>query len=309
MMIRLKWPDNDYLTILNIYAPVKRSDQPDFWATIEIERRVMNLPCPDFLLGNFNITEDAIDRAPQKYDNHLAADTLREIRLSWEVQDQWRHAHPNEKLYTYRYVKNRKTKLSRLDRIYSARKHAQIIFDWKTEPTAVPTDHWLISLKYAPKDAPQIGNGHWTWPIPTLNEEPLLDAIVAKGKIIQTKLENLQNGLTTRDETNPQTLWEDYKIDLQKIAKSKADKFHYKATSRIKRLDQDRKELLDDPNFEYDDDIRAREAFLASEIKHVTSAHTNKGKEDLHAKILHHGEKLGSIWSTINKEKKPRDLI
>jgi ribonuclease HI len=32
-------------------------------------------------------------------------------------------------------------------------------------------------------------------------------------------------------------------------------------------------------------------------------------KDDLRAQIAHHGEKLGGIWSAINKEKKPRDLI
>jgi exonuclease III len=89
MMIQLKWPDNTPLSILNIYAPVKKNEQPEFWATIETERRMKCLPRPDFLLGDFNITKDALDRAPPKHDNRQATDTLRDIRLSWEIQDQW----------------------------------------------------------------------------------------------------------------------------------------------------------------------------------------------------------------------------
>jgi exonuclease III len=202
-MIKLKWPADNPLSILNIYAPVKRNEQPDFWATIEAVRREKHLPRLDFLLGDFNLTEDALDRAPPKYDNRQATDALREIRLLWEIQDQWRHAHPNKKQYTYRTVKDEKTIMSRLDRIYSSRQHTQKIFEWKSRPTTVPTDHCLVSLKFAPKDAPLIRNGHWTWFIPSLDEKPLIDKIMTHGKTIQMKFENLQAGLTTRDETNP----------------------------------------------------------------------------------------------------------
>lgn len=108
IMAQLKWPDSNTLSIINIYAPVKKNEQPDFWAAVETERREKHLPQPDFLLGNFNLTEDALDRAPPKYDNRQAANTLRDIRLLWGIQDQWRHAHPNKKQYTYRTVKDGK---------------------------------------------------------------------------------------------------------------------------------------------------------------------------------------------------------
>ena len=309
IMIQIKWPDANVMSIINIYAPVKKSEQSEFWAAVETERREKHLPRPDFLLGDFNITEDALDRAPPKFDDRNATDTLREIRLTWGVQDQWRHAHPSEKQFTYRTRKNGKTRLSRLDRIYSAQRHSQLIFDWKAEPTAVPTDHWLVSLKYALKDAPLIGRGHWTWFIPSLEEEHLLNEITGKGKVLQERLEHLQDGQTPREETNPQTLWEDFKSELQKTAKRTADKSRYKSTSRIKKLEMDRKEICDNPDFEYNEDARAKETYLASEIKHLTSKKEKNKREELRAQISNHGEKLGGIWSAINKEKKPRDLI
>ena len=309
IMIQLRWPDENLLSIINIYAPVKKHEQPEFWASVEIERREKHLPHPDFLLGDFNLTEDAIDRAPPKFDNHQAADTLRGIRLAWGIQDQWRHAHPNEKQYSYRYVKDGKTRLSRLDRIYSARKHAQTIFDWKTEPSPVPTDHWMVSLKFAPKDSPLIGNGRWTWYLPSLNEKTLLDNIIKEGIDLQTKLERIHEGTTPRNETNPQSLWEIFKADIRTIAKTKADKSRHKTASRIKRLEKDRQEICNDPEFEYDDEARSKESYLASEIKHLKVAEEKGNKEDMRAKLMHHGEKLGGIWSAINKEKKPRDMI
>ena len=309
IMIQLKWPDNNQLSIINIYAPVNRREQPEFWASVETRRREKTLPRPDFLLGDFNLTEDAIDRAPPKYDDNRAAETLRDIRLSWEIQDQWRHAHPNSKQYTYRTFANQKTRLSRLDRIYSARTHSQTVFEWKTQLTAVPTDHCLVSLKFAPKDTPYIGSGRWTWYIPSLDEERLLNKIVSKGLVIQTKLENLQNDTATREETNPQKLWEAFKRDLQKIAKADANKSRHKITTRINKLEEDWDRVRKDPNFEYDENARAKESYLANEIKHLISKRDRERRDDLCATISHHGEKLGGIWSAINKEKKPRDLI
>jgi hypothetical protein len=89
IMIKLKWPNDNQISILNIYALVKKCEQPEFWATVQTTRREKHLPRPDFLLGDFNITEDTLDRAPPKFDNRQATDTLQEIQLSWEIQDQW----------------------------------------------------------------------------------------------------------------------------------------------------------------------------------------------------------------------------
>src|SRR5712672_530231 len=105
---------------------------------------------PRLPLGDFNKIENTIGQAPAKHDNHLATDTLRDIRLTWEIQDQWRHTHPNKTQYTYQYQKNGGSRLSRLDRIYFARRHTPTIFKWKAELSTVPTDHWLVSLKIHP---------------------------------------------------------------------------------------------------------------------------------------------------------------
>jgi hypothetical protein len=41
------------------------------------ERQARHLPIPDFTLGDFNITEDAIDRMLPKLDDEAAINTLR----------------------------------------------------------------------------------------------------------------------------------------------------------------------------------------------------------------------------------------
>lgn len=81
-MLKLKWPDDKEIKIINIYAPAKDHKQPTFWAEVETKKWTKRLPNPDFLLGDFNIMEDIIDRSPFSIDNQTATDMLRDIRLA-----------------------------------------------------------------------------------------------------------------------------------------------------------------------------------------------------------------------------------
>jgi hypothetical protein len=47
----------------------------------------------------------------------------------------------------------------RLDKIYIVRQASSMTFSWITGPSPVPTDHWLVAVKYTSKDAPIIGKG------------------------------------------------------------------------------------------------------------------------------------------------------
>ncbi|KIK33783.1 hypothetical protein CY34DRAFT_33670, partial [Suillus luteus UH-Slu-Lm8-n1] len=64
LVIRTKWHNNTHLTIANIYAPNTHSQHEEFWNTITRTWRKKRLPNPDFIMGDFNITEDSLDRAP-----------------------------------------------------------------------------------------------------------------------------------------------------------------------------------------------------------------------------------------------------
>jgi exonuclease III len=61
IMIKIKGPDTKDLSLINIYAPIRKDRQPTFWAKVETRRRERQLPRPDFLMGDFNLVEDAID--------------------------------------------------------------------------------------------------------------------------------------------------------------------------------------------------------------------------------------------------------
>jgi exonuclease III len=75
-VLTIAWSSVKKLTILNIYAPVRKQLQPEFWKHIERRRARARIPCPDFVLGDFNVTEDPLDRSPPHSDDHTATDIL-----------------------------------------------------------------------------------------------------------------------------------------------------------------------------------------------------------------------------------------
>ncbi|KAH9962195.1 hypothetical protein BC827DRAFT_1155036 [Russula dissimulans] len=87
-ILRIKWLETCKTTLLNIYAPNNATEHQTFWDTIERERTSANLPKPNFMLGDFNIMEDLINRAPTRKDNRQATEALRNIHQKWDLQDQ-----------------------------------------------------------------------------------------------------------------------------------------------------------------------------------------------------------------------------
>ena len=100
--LKVKWLKTCTTTILNIYAPNNRSKHANFWAKVITERRAKHLPIPDFTLGDFNVTEDPMDRMLPKLDDESAISALREIRHKWDIRDMWHWANPTEHAFTYR---------------------------------------------------------------------------------------------------------------------------------------------------------------------------------------------------------------
>lgn len=66
--------------------------------------------------------------------------------------------------------------------------------------------------------------------------------------MIQKQLEKLTEGRLTRERTNLQLLWDNFKTDIQKIVKTHMDKAHYKLAQMIKNLEKDIKALVAKPD-------------------------------------------------------------
>ena len=88
-VLKVKWLKSCSATLLNIYAPNDRSKHMNFWVKIMTKRHTQHLPIPDLAMGDFNVTEDAIDRMPPKLDDKSAIAALREVRHEWDISDTW----------------------------------------------------------------------------------------------------------------------------------------------------------------------------------------------------------------------------
>jgi len=115
MILKIKWMKTCTTSILNIYAPNKRSTHPHFWVKTLTKRRSNHLPIPDFTLGDFNVTEEAIDRMPPRLDDGTAVTALKGLKQEWEIRDTWRWANPTELAFMYRAQIHNKRIQARLD--------------------------------------------------------------------------------------------------------------------------------------------------------------------------------------------------
>lgn len=101
MAIKLTWKNDEESVLINVYAPNRRGDHKGFWEKIDEERKNKRIRKPDFVLGDFNVTEEPIDRIPPRHDSQGAITALREFRLNMGIRDQWQHAFPKAREYTY----------------------------------------------------------------------------------------------------------------------------------------------------------------------------------------------------------------
>ena len=92
----------------------------------------------------------------------------------------------------------------------------------------VPTDHWLVSVNYVPKDAPYIENGHWTWPLHQLGNQDLLKEIDSLSIQFLSDIDRIRIERTDRNIENPQTPWKNLKEAAAKAAKAKTKKTYHK---------------------------------------------------------------------------------
>ncbi|KAG2049146.1 DNase I-like protein [Suillus hirtellus] len=232
--LTIKWHNNEKLTILNVYAPNNITQHPEFWEKINEKWQENNLPHPDFMLGNFNLTEDPLDRAPAKLDNENAISALRNLRNQLNVQDTWRETHPSERLFTFYSNTNSH---SRLDRIYVSPRHNQNICDWTSCTSAVPTDHRMVSIRFAPANTPFIGRGRWSWPLGLINDPNLIKTISDLGRVAQRKIKEQTE--QRNEDSNPQKIWEDFKMQISQEARKTAKDHLNKIRQRTKKLEDD----------------------------------------------------------------------
>ena len=297
------WHQTNKLTILNIYAPNDYKDHPPFWEDIN-EQLVYLAQRPGIMLGDFNIVEDKIDQAPARLDDEKASTALRDLRNAHHLQDAWRHAFQNTRQFIFRAHTG---SLSRLDQIYAASMHQQNLFQWEIGPARVPTDHDLVSVRFSPTDAPQIGKGRWTWPLYLINNKKLLKDVIEHGnKLEKAMLTIAQNRTETQ---NPQTMWATFKKEITTLAREEARTSAVRMDNKINNLRKDIATLANEQDIDTNKDTRINKSLLHSELDHLAKKRRATARVKAQAQWTHKGEKMGRYWTKVNSARKPKEII
>ena len=126
---------------------------------------------------------------------------------------------------------------------------------------------------------------------------------------LQTKLRDPARRHTPRDIENTQSLWKSFKNDIVKIAKKHCSESRGRLTKKISAIEKDLKSLNGNPELDTDNKIRVEEAYMVKELAMLKHIQAKDKKDECRTAVANHGEVLGGIWSGMNKDRKPRDLI
>lgn len=231
--VTLPWLENSTLHLLVVYAPNEPGKNASFWKKIREEWRTRTLPKPDVLLGDFNLTENPLDREPTSLSMSGANSELFRLKADLVVVDAWRLDFPNKKEYTWERLPDCKSK-SRIDRIYLSHELHPFAFEWDMSYTEVRTDHRMVSVRLSKASAPAMGKGRWCIPPSLLKDKSIIHHINTTGIELNREItalaqaqnnENEDENVEKKPETYIQTLFQKWKEKIleytRKIAKTK----------------------------------------------------------------------------------------
>ncbi|EIW56836.1 DNase I-like protein [Trametes versicolor FP-101664 SS1] len=229
--IAFPWTKDKFLHITNIYAPNATQDNAAFWVSLETTWAAPGRPRPDVMLGDFNMVENARDRIPERADPDSVTRALTSLLVATDLQDSWREAHPNERVFTFRQA--RSASQSRLDRIYVKRALRNATADWDVDSPGPLSDHLLVSLSIANYHAPHVGTGRWKIPLSILDDPVFMKSMRELGLELK---DNLNNLVARSDEENPQTIFHTFKTKLANAARTRAKQWMPKIDQKIAAL-------------------------------------------------------------------------
>ena len=301
--ISFKWHNNVTLSTVNVYALNETSKHAQFWEDLKEKQTNLNLPPPDLLLGDFNLTEDLIDRAPARPDNENATRALRDYRHALGLRDAWRVRFPTERTFTFT---SNTHSMSRIDRIYTKEDLEESLSDWTHDISDIPSDHKMVSIRLAHSNAPFIGNDRWSWPLGLIHDKELNKQIQLRGQRLHHEIKNLQAEDRSQ---NAQTLWQKFKDDIKGEATKAARKQIPKITKRIKALKRDAEQTCQREDLDTSPLTRANTTIIEREIEHLKKKKYRKTYTRSQAMWHLKGEKINKYWMRVNNPKKPRDMI
>ncbi|TFY56439.1 hypothetical protein EVJ58_g7641 [Rhodofomes roseus] len=258
-------------------------------------------------MGDFNITVDTIDRIPPREDNIGATMALTSLLLSLQLKDGWRMSEPNQRDYSY--PQRAATSKSRIDRIYVTDNILKSSQSWSIKATAVPTDHKLVLAKISTAQAPYVGKGRWSIPLHLMNDINFQREAKIMGNRALTKAKRYTDNGDRDAHNNPQLVLSEYKKNIVTLARNIMKKKAPKLDAAIKKLTTDINRIQSLPSYTEDPLLLTEADVLLDRIIQLERKRYQHIREATTARYALNAEAISKYWSSINKEKKPRDII
>lgn len=243
ILVEIPWHEDKWLRVVNVYAPNDSQKNANFWKAIDTEWSTRNLPKPDIMLGDFNITEEVMDRLPQRNDDHPPVEALQNLTNRFGLLDGWRSTNPSTLEFSFP-VLHRDSK-SRLDRIYASQKIVRLAEQWTIETSQINTDHRMVTTRITDLKAPFLGLGRWAMPVDIIKDK-LFVKIVNEETV---KLKKAIRSCTIRTAANnPQILFYNYKEKMVKAARDRAKTKVPKVRMALQGLQSELERIKENPN-------------------------------------------------------------
>ncbi|KAH9890117.1 Endonuclease/exonuclease/phosphatase, partial [Cubamyces lactineus] len=311
MQVTVKCHGDD-LNVLCMYAPTADGveERKRFFQKVKAEYDARpGLARPTLMAGDFNNTEDAIDRLPVSNPDTSLPD-LDELKTSLGLMmtDGWRATHPTERAYTFYRGTGEGATCSRLDRIYVSDDTFTRARDWQIKPPAFKTDHSLVTVQLSMADAPTVGKGRPNFPLHLNKDKHLSKQLKTRGIKAQKELEALETRGGRSEEYNPQTILSKLKSDWLEMARTRERELVPRLIQEIKDLQRERQHIQNSVNEE--ESTRAdRIARLTKRITDLEIRRTLQQQANSRARHRIDGERPTKYWSKLHKPCAPRDLI
>ncbi|KAI0718698.1 Endonuclease/exonuclease/phosphatase, partial [Cerioporus squamosus] len=173
MSLSLKRRRGSQLTILNAYAPNDMVENMVFWNSLKSCAGEPGWARPDMFVGDFNIVEDAADRAPSRMDSAGAVEALQGLLIKLGLVDGWRCRNGAARMFSY--YQHSSGSQSRIDRVYVSHAVLRMAHSWDIIASGVPTDHSMVIVSVADYNEPVKGPGRWRLPSALLADKVFLD--------------------------------------------------------------------------------------------------------------------------------------
>ncbi|KAJ7127524.1 Endonuclease/exonuclease/phosphatase, partial [Mycena crocata] len=218
LMVTVPWHANLQIRVLAVYSPNDPTENANFLQTLR--DKLAQKPRPDFVLGDFNMVEEAIDRLPHHSDPLNVSDAMADFKNTMGLCDGFRLTHPD--VLSYSFHQKSTGSQSRIDRILVPDALLPDLSDWEMDICGLPTDHKLVSVKFSSAKLPYIGRGRWSMPLHALKDKETMDKINSLGKSLAESVELCR--FRRSESNNAQVLFKKFKDDVVQVCRERSKK-------------------------------------------------------------------------------------